>query len=47
MTTPIATVSALAALTLFMAAALLTVAPAQTAQPQAVAAAAQTAQTNG
>jgi len=48
MSTPIITVSALAALTLFMAASLLTIAPAQTTPTSApVAATAQVAQANG
>ena len=48
MSTPIITVSVLAALTLFMAASLLTIAPSQTAPtPAPVAVAAQTAQANG
>ncbi len=48
MSTPIITVSALAAFTLFMAASLLTIAPAQaTSTPAPAAAAAQTAQANG
>ena len=47
MSTPIITVSALAALTLFMAASLLTIAPAQATATPAPIAAAQTAQANG
>ncbi len=47
MSTPIITVSALAAFTLFMAASLLSIAPSQAAPTSAPVAAAQTAQTNG